>query len=148
MELGDSEQPIILISLTLNDAEIGDVFDHLVVPELLTKWWPTLASVEPGEGGGFQFDWPDQGFVLKGSYLAFDRPNRLCYTWNWDHEPTPDQPLIVSVHLVQSNEQVQINISHGPFAETEQGREDLANVREGWSFFLPRLQAALTNNKG
>ena len=62
------------------------LFDYWTRTDLLKKWWPPTAELQPEVGGTFHFSWPRQDWHLRGQFTMFDRGKRLGFTWKWDHE--------------------------------------------------------------
>ena len=62
------------------------LFDYWTNPDLLRKWWPPAAELQPELGGTYHFSWPKQDWHLRGKFTMFDRGKALGFTWKWDHE--------------------------------------------------------------
>ena len=61
------------------DAAPEDVFDHFVKPELMVQWMGDFARLEAKAGGLFSVD--INGVLIRGSYLALDRPRLIEIAW-------------------------------------------------------------------
>src|SRR5207247_2725404 len=62
------------------------LFDYWTSIDLLKKWWPPAAELQPELGGTYHFSWPKQDWHLRGKFTMLDRGKRLAFTWKWDHE--------------------------------------------------------------
>jgi uncharacterized protein YndB with AHSA1/START domain len=62
------------------------LFDYWTSADLLEKWWPPAAELQPALGGTYHFSWPKQDWHLRGKFTMFDRGKTLGFTWKWDHE--------------------------------------------------------------
>src|SRR2546427_6808671 len=49
------------------------LFDYWTNPDLLKKWWPPAAELQPKVGGTYHFSWPQQDWHLRGKFTMFDR---------------------------------------------------------------------------
>jgi len=62
------------------EASPEQVFDALVNPELLVKWFLTKANFEPREGGNYFFEWM-VGYSLAGTVKKFEKNKLVSYTF-------------------------------------------------------------------
>ena len=74
---------------------------------------------------------------LRGSYVTFEPPVRLEFTWAWDHEDLPPRRVDVRLHIRDAGSTTVV-IEHDAGSA-----EELAGYREGWEFFIPQLRDAL-----
>ena len=97
------------------------LFANFTKPELLLRWWPPRATVEPQWGG---------------SYPA----RRLGFTWRWDHEPgLPTRQVDLIFDPAGSGSR--LSITHGPYNESQCDQDDRQSHLEGWTHFLGQLSA-------
>ncbi len=134
-------------------APLRVVFACWVEPALLTRWWPQQAVVEPGAGGAYHLAWPQMGWSLRGHYLVFDMPERLSFTWRWDHDPAEEPERHVAISLAALEDAAgaehvttRLLLTHGPYGATpaEQALRDESHLA-GWRHFLPRLGALVAS---
>lgn len=116
-----------------------ELFDYWVKPDLLTMWWPREATVEAGPGGSYRFEWPDQGWLLQGTYFDFEPGKRLGFTWRWSHDQPDLEPLRVEVGFEPTPEGTALTIEHGPWGASEEDQTERLGVIEGWIHFGMRL---------
>jgi len=111
------------------------VFDHFTKPELVMKWWAEVADIDLDSA--FHLSWPNHGDThLRGAYERVEAPNRLTFTWTFDHEDFAER--VVDITFTESQGGTKVLISHE--AETEQERR---NYTDGWTFFLQTLDELL-----
>lgn len=115
-----------------------ELFDHWVRPELLVLWWPREATVDPRVGGEYRFTWPEQGWVLVGTYTAFEPGRALGFTWKWNHDAT-DEPLQVDLRFEPLDKGTRLRVRHGTWGSSKAEQEDRHGVLEGWIHFGMRL---------
>ena len=118
-------------------ASTATVFAYLTEPALLTEWWPNGAETDPVEGGAYHLWWDGPDGHLRGSYVTFEPPVRLEFTWAWDHEDLPPRRVDVRLHIRDAGSTTVV-IEHDAGSA-----EELAGYREGWEFFIPQLRDAL-----
>jgi len=112
------------------------VFDWLTEPDLLTAWWPDEAAVDLRVGGDYHMYWSGSDATLRGSFRVVERPARLAYTWSWDHDALP--PRDVDIELAAEGDGTRLVLRHEAGSDDEAG-----DYRDGWTFFLDRLDEAL-----
>ncbi|HZH98119.1 MAG TPA: SRPBCC domain-containing protein [Fimbriimonadaceae bacterium] len=123
-----------------------EMFQHWVTPELLCKWWMEEAEVEPREGGKYRFAWPEMGWVLEGEYTEFLAPERLSFTWRWNHDPAERETLLVQVDITPAPEGGSVlTITHGPYSDSASDQEAKQGHLEGWIHFGMRLAGMRTS---
>jgi uncharacterized protein YndB with AHSA1/START domain len=115
-------------------------FDYFTRPELLTRWWPQEASVEPRAGGVYRMGWPAMNWELSGRYSIFEPAERLAFTWQWSHRP--DLPArTVDVVFEPAGQGSRLTVTHGLYGDTDAEQDDRQSHIDGWIHFLSKLQA-------
>ena len=140
MEDGDLDDLTIEHAFAGVDAD--DVFQFWVNPALLQTWWPSSAQVEPHVGGSYEFQWPQMDWVLRGEYVEFDPPDRLAFTWHWDHESLPER--LVTVDFETLDEETLVTVTHGSY--TLEDEEERNGHSDGWLHFLEKLESAVEDH--
>ena len=135
------------------------------MPERLTRWWPSVAEVDPREGGSYQLSWPNMQWSLRGTYsevsapparsdeaadvipVADDRASdsatprgggALAFFWKWDHEP--DAPTRdVAIRIDPMGQGTRLLLEHGTYGESADELEVRKGHEEGWRHFLGQL---------
>ena len=80
-------------------------FDYWTKPELLSKWWPEEAEIEPNVGGNYHLFWKrNDKWAMRGTITAFEPGEKFGFTWHWDHESPKKQPLDVMVTFAPTAE--------------------------------------------
>ena len=115
------------------------LFDYWTSTELLTKWWPPMAELEPKNGGNYHFSWPKQNWHLRGKYTIFDRGKRLGFTWKWDHEPI-DVTRVTLLFQSIPNGGTRLTLRHEGYSKNSEAKKIRDDHIEGWTFFLRKLQ--------
>jgi uncharacterized protein YndB with AHSA1/START domain len=114
-------------------------FTYWTRPELITKWWPQEAEIEPRLGGRYHLAWPGMNWHLRGVYTAFEPGRRLAFTWRWDHEPDAPERS-VDITFAPGGEGTHLTATHGTYADTDADREERQGHLDGWTHFLSQLQ--------
>ncbi|HMA34279.1 MAG TPA: SRPBCC domain-containing protein [Chloroflexia bacterium] len=120
------------------------LFAYWTEPDLVCRWWPQEAHVEPRLGGHYRFSWPQMHWHLRGHYTTFAPGQALAFTWQWDHDP--DQPeRIVTLGLTpRATGGTRLTLTHGPYTDSADDQDErIAHHLEGWQHFLPKLQEML-----
>lgn len=125
----------------LSSLDQETAFNHWIVPELLTLWWPPIAEVEARRGGTYHFSWPAQAWHLRGRFTDFDPATRLAYTWRWDHDPEDAETTVDIRFDALPAGGTELILTHGPYPDTEAGRQRRQEHLDGWMYFLGRLEA-------
>jgi uncharacterized protein YndB with AHSA1/START domain len=117
------------------------LFEAWIYPDLLARWWPPVAHIDPCVGGAYALLWPERGWALRGQYTAFEPGRRIGFTWRWD-EDTPDIPTTqVEIGLDPlAGGGTQLTLTHGRYDGTTAGQSMRESHRVGWLHFLPQLQ--------
>lgn len=135
-----SDQSTLVIVADCVRLSPNQVFSHLTDPRLLTRWWPQEADSDARTGGSYHLGWPGMSWHLRGTYVVFDPPHKLGYTWHWDHEPDmPVQEDFITISALEGGGS-RLHLTQGPHDDTEQGREQRRGHLEGWQHFLGQLQ--------
>ena len=119
-----------------------NVFEYFITPSLLSTWWPPLAEVDARAGGEYVMTWPSQGWHLRGEYTDFAPGERLAFSWRWDHEPQLPTRL-VSLQFEGAAGATTLRLIHGVYGQDTVEQADRDSHREGWLYFLARLEAEL-----
>lgn len=118
-----------------------DLFAYWTRPELLRRWWPPVATVEPRVGGAYHLAWPDRDWHLRGTFTTFAPGAALAFSWRWDHDPAGHPVRRVGIVFAPLGERgTRLTLTHGQYTTSPEDREERRGHLEGWRFFLPRLQ--------
>jgi uncharacterized protein YndB with AHSA1/START domain len=117
------------------------LFAYWTTPELLCRWWPQEAEIDPRVGGDYRLSWPQMNWHLRGRYTEFAPGQRLAFTWKWDHQPEYPSAHIVRVLLEPlAGAGTQVTLTHGPYGDSQAEQEVRDGHLEGWTHFLTRLR--------
>lgn len=146
-----SPNTIAMVKAILPGFTAEQAFDAWTQPEKLTAWWPQQATLpangDSAVGAEYVLEWPTMKWTLRGTYLGWERPWLLAFTWKWDHEP--DLPMrTVVIRFKQKDENVvEIVIVHGAYSEATREQEDRQSHIDGWIYFLQRLAGTIDGGK-
>lgn len=117
---------------------VARVYRDWTEPSLLMAWWPVHAEINPRVGGSYHFSWPTRGWHLRGKFLEVLPEERLRFTWTWDHEPGVTKE--VEVRFAGEGSGVRVDVVHGPYDQSSSDVELRNSHRDGWMYFLGRLE--------
>jgi uncharacterized protein YndB with AHSA1/START domain len=115
------------------------LFDYWITPELICRWWPPVAEIEPREGGEYHLSWPKMNWNLRGRYTTFERGKALAFSWKWDHISAPARQVTIDFEALP-NGGTQIILTHGFYTSSAEDQEERNGHLEGWTHFLGELQ--------
>ena len=117
------------------------VFRALTDPGEITAWWSlpglytvTEAEIDLREGGAYRLSGTSANsgrFLLTGTYLAVEPPQRLKYTWipDWSEDA---RGSIVEFHLESVGDATRVVVRHTGFLSAAAYEEH----RQGWPAVL------------
>ena len=117
----------------------AQLFDYWTSPNLLKKWWPPAAELQPKVDGTCHFSWPKQDWHLRGKFTEFDRGKRLGFTWKWDHEAI-DVTRVTLLFEALANGGTKLTLHHEGYSKNPEAKKTRDEHIEGWTFFLGKLQ--------
>ncbi len=115
------------------------LFDYWTSIDLLKKWWPPAAELQPEVGGTYHFSWPRQDWHLRGKFTMFDRGKTLGFTWKWDHEAI-DVTRVTVLFRPMPNGGTELTLHHEGYSKSSEAKKTRDEHIEGWTFFLRKLQ--------
>ncbi len=123
------------------DAAPEDVFDHFVKPELMVQWMGDFARLEAKAGGLFSVD--INGVLIRGSYLALDRPRLIEIAWGEaGNGKMPPGATRLRIRLEAKDGGTLLSLEHSGLELSEAGKHAI-----GWPHFLERLAIATAGGK-
>jgi len=130
----------LVLSGGFDSYEPSELFAMWVVPDFLMRWWPEVAEVQSGVGGGYKFSWPSRNWILEGKYTAWEPGSRLGFTWRWNFDP-PEIPEMQVEIVFKPREEcgTELTILHWPYTESAESQTERDGHREGWMHFCMRL---------
>jgi uncharacterized protein YndB with AHSA1/START domain len=139
LELVETARDRISISADFPHLSPALLFDYWTSVELLKKWWPPAAELEPKIGGTYHFSWPKQDWHLRGKYTMFDRGKTLGFTWKWDHESIDVTRVTLHFQSVPKGG-TRLALQHEGYSKSSEANKTRGEHVEGWTLFLRRLQ--------
>ncbi len=137
----------VVVSRVFN-APIEKVFKAWVDAEQMKKWYSPEGMTTPDAGSEQKKDgryhvtmhMGEQEFKMQGTYLEYDEPNKLVFTWeasmSEDNKPTT---VTISFKTVQGNK-AEVRLIHSGFAD-EGSR---AQHDQGWIGTFNKLEKYLS----
>ena len=143
---GESKSETTLILKRTISGPRGRVFDAWTSPDLIRRWFcpdesfsVAVAEVDLRVGGAFRIGMqlPDKSVhTARGVYREIKRPEKLVFTWIWDHDPVE---TLVTLTFNDRGASTEIVLKH-EFLQTIEKRDKHA---EGWSGCLAHLEKFL-----
>ncbi len=97
------------------------VYDAWIDPQVRRKWWGadhnmacTVCEIDATVGGAYRVgmskpadgDKPVEEYIVVGTFTELDRPRRMVFTWQWEHNPDPEGkgggPSVVTIDFVET----------------------------------------------
>lgn len=115
------------------EAPPDEVFDHFVKPELLVRWMGDFARLDAVDGGVFSVD--INGVLIRGTYVALDRPGRIEIAWGEaGNDAMPPGATRLSITLTPAGTGTRLELVHSGLVP-----EEAVKHAVGWPHFLERL---------
>ena len=124
------------------DASPETVWEFLVDPEKLARWFGSQAWLDPRPGGKYRVD-VIQGHIASGEFVELDRPRRLVHTFGWEAEggqenPVPVGSSTIEFELEPSGDGTILKFRHYGLPSSEVAQSHA----HGWDHYLSRLVIA------
>ena len=133
------------------------VFSAWTDPVHLRQWWAAaegfttpIAEVDLRVGGAYRLGMQAPGepdpYLVGGTYLEVEPPERLVYTWAWKKKPSDDPDwmppvTLVTVEFHDRGESTEIVLTHEEFSDEHMRNEH----SQGWNGCLDSLTRYLRN---
>jgi uncharacterized protein YndB with AHSA1/START domain len=118
------------------EATPEEVFPYLIDPALLIEWIGDWADLKPEPGGIFAVN--INGVAARGTYVLFEPPHRVVFTWGVPgHETLPPGSSTVTIRLVADGDDTMVELTHAGLPEDAK-----PGHLEGWVRCLGQLAAA------
>jgi uncharacterized protein YndB with AHSA1/START domain len=128
------------------DAPREAVFAAWTDPEVLRRWWAAgpdwdtpEAEVDLRVGGGYRLAMREPGgptHVVAGEYTEVVPPERLVYTWTWEHDSPGSAGSIVTVLFREDGDRTTVHLTHTGFTEPAA----VARHEHGWDAVMDSLE--------
>ena len=115
------------------------VFEFFTDPEKMTRWKGYKAKLDPRPGGTYRVEMTAEA-TASGKYVEVVPHERIVFTWGWegDLNPVPPGSSTVEVTFTREGDKTRVRLEHRDLPEEMREAHD-----EGWSKFMPRLEAVL-----
>jgi uncharacterized protein YndB with AHSA1/START domain len=125
------------------------VFQAWIDPKLMTKWFARCRNCPPAEileadarpGGRCRIQVVDEKGKLyrgQGVYREVRLPERLVFTWSWDHDDYGDSFVVVEFRALGQSNFTEVTLTHERLPERA-----IEDHRKGWGECLDMLERAL-----
>jgi uncharacterized protein YndB with AHSA1/START domain len=129
------------------------VFDAWTSEEVLRRWfhaehdWETPeAKVDLRLGGTVRVVMLDPHKGVEhgggGHYTEIDPPNRLVFTWTWDHDDE-DRQTLIEVDFEETGGVTTVRFTHSSLRD----EESVLSHEEGWTKCFDNLERALARGR-
>ena len=142
--MNENDYDIIKKEMVIN-ASVDKVYSALTDPDLLTQWFPNIATIEPWVGGKVFFRFSKEVTKEKrdndviGTIISIMPNKELSYTWNFTTKPEYNKNTIVTWKLARlDNDRTKITLIHSGFTNADKIQYDEHN--EGWDWYTKRLE--------
>jgi uncharacterized protein YndB with AHSA1/START domain len=126
-------------------APVSSVWSAWTTSAGLRRWWwnhwPDVEiDVDPVVGGRYRFSAPHADIVVSGAYLEVIEEQRLSFSWRWEDADGVQDGDVVDVVFSSVPEGTRVTVTHRGSWHDASASE---NYRQGWTFVLDALNAAL-----
>ena len=112
------------------------VWQFLVDPEKVARWFGSRAWLDPRPGGRYRVDVID-GHIANGEFVELDPPRRLVHTWGWEGESgVPPGSSTIEYELVPNGDGTLLRFTHRDLPSSEAAESHA----HGWDQYLGRLE--------
>jgi uncharacterized protein YndB with AHSA1/START domain len=112
------------------DAPTETVFEALIEPKLLVKWFLAKAYVDPREGGDYDFDWIG-GYHYSGKIMRFEKNSAISYSWA--------RGTTASFETAKKGHGTLLKLRHGTFTDPE----PFGTASWWWGHYLTNMKSVL-----
>jgi uncharacterized protein YndB with AHSA1/START domain len=81
---------------------------------------------------------------LTGHVLSYQAGSSLAFSWAWEGDDAAATTVTVTAAPAAPGGGAQLTIEHGPHSLDEFDQKAHKEHWDGWEYFLPRLQTALS----
>lgn len=128
------------VEVTIPNKIPVQVFDYWIYAKHLEKWWvQKVMHIEAIEGGAYEYHWMVNNSTLRGTFTEMNPPEKLSFTWKWDHLPElPQRTVTVELSVVNDTD-TRLTIWHRPYDDSAPDQAERQNHIDGWQHFMEML---------
>jgi uncharacterized protein YndB with AHSA1/START domain len=133
------------------NASVDKVYSALIDAELLTQWFPSIATFEPWIGGRVFFRFSREVTKEKkdhdiiGTIISIIPNREISYTWNFTTKPEYNKNTVVTWKLEQlDNNKTKLTLIHSGFTNLDRIQYD--EHYDGWDWYTKRLENFVTTD--
>ena len=118
------------------------VYAYFTDPVKALRWKGQDATLDPRPGGVYRLIL-GEGNIVRGEYVRLTPYSQIVFTWGWegDNAPVPPGASTVEINLVAERGGTLVRLRHYGLPSAAQQAH-----AEGWDYFLPRLERAITED--
>ncbi len=119
-----------------------EVFDALVRPKILTKWFLSKAKLEPKKGGTFSFDWYG-GYHMTDKVKKFEDNKSVSFSWSDKLKNGEIAKTTAAFEVVKKGKGSVLKLRHSGFKDPEH----FADCSSRWAYYLTNMKSVLDNGR-
>lgn len=144
MTLVEDDGPQVRAVVALPGCSRAQALQAFTSPDLVRSWWgggELTAELIPG--GRYEVWFAGIPARMTGRVVSYEPAIGLEFTWAWEHEPDAPARSVAIRTGEAADGSTTLRIEHGPHDDDDDGLAARQEHREGWEYFLARLQALL-----
>ncbi len=114
------------------------VFQALVSPKVLVKWFLSKAKVEQKKGGNYSFDWIG-GYHMTGKVKRFELNKSVSYSWSDKLRNGKIAKTTVTFKVRKKGRGTLLELRHTGFKDPEH----FAECASRWAYYLTNMKSVL-----
>jgi uncharacterized protein YndB with AHSA1/START domain len=123
----------------LINAPLKQVYQAFTSSVALEHWFSDYAEVVPSENGRFYAFW-NAGHYASGLFKEVTKYESLIFSWRGRGE---SKETLVTIKFKQHDDQTIISLLHSGLGISENWRESVKAIDEGWKYALENLKAVM-----
>jgi uncharacterized protein YndB with AHSA1/START domain len=146
--VSDAQTSATLVIERTFEAPATAVFDAFTHEGVMRRWWharshwtTSEATVDLRVGGALRVAMSEPDGTTHGGggrYTVVDRPDRLAFTWTWDHDKE-DRETLIEIAFVESGGSTTVTFTHSNLRDEAAARDH----ESGWNHCFDNLERAL-----
>jgi len=119
-------------------APLDKVFQAVVDPKILVKWFLSKAKVAPKKGGSYSFDWIG-GYHMAGKVKRFETNKAVSFSWSDKLKNGELAKTTASFKVAKKGHGTLLNLRHTGFEDPEH----FAECSSRWRYYLTNMKSVL-----
>ena len=118
------------------------VFQALIEPKMLVKWFLSDAELEARQGGSYAFDWKG-GYRMTGRVRRFEVDRAVSFSWTDKLKSGEVAKTTASFEVTAKGGGTLLKLRHSGFKDTEH----FAECSSRWAYYLTNMKSVLDHDK-